>query len=190
MQIDIDVPNGESGHWKVEDFEISEDSAKFENMRASFQPGGRYVKPGKFKRLMRGGTVVMSNTPAEISDHRQFICIAKRGGNILINGLGIGVALKEILTSPDVESVTVIEKSEDVINLVANTYNDPRVTIIHADAFEWKPPKGVRYAAAWHDIWDYICGDNLKEMTKLHRKYGRRTDWQGSWCRELCRRQR
>jgi len=187
MKIDINIPNGNSGNWTVEDFEITEDDAKLYNIRASFHMGSRYVKPGKFKRLMRNGTAIMSNTPAEIEDHHEFIREAKKGGDILINGLGLGVALTEILKSDLVTSVTVIEKSSDVISLVAEYYNkDKRVNIINADAFEWKPPKGKRYNAVWHDIWDNICGDNLTEMTKLHRKYGRRTDWQGSWCRALC----
>ena len=72
------------------------------------------------------------------------------------------------------------------IKLIAPHYNDPRLEIIHADAFEWKPPKGVRYNCVWHDIWDYICTDNLPEMHKLHRKYGRRCDYQESWCRSVC----
>jgi hypothetical protein len=192
MKIDIEVPNGKSGDWRVEDFEISETDAKMQNVRAMFNPGNRRVAPGIFKRLMRSSTVVMSNTPAEIEDHLNFINTAKRiGGHILINGLGLGVALKEILHSDKVLSVTVIEKSEDVILLVGNTYlKDSRVSIINDDAFNWQPPRGERYDAVWHDIWDYICGDNLKEMTTLHRKYGRRTNWQGSWCKELCKRHR
>lgn len=189
MNIEIDVPNNTSGNWKVEDFEITKQGADFENMRASFH-GGRYVKEGTFKRLMRGGTVVMSNTPSEIRDHQYFIMTAKLGGNILINGLGLGVALKEILTSDKVQSVTIIEKSKDVIGLVSETYlKDSRVKIINDDAFDFKPHKGKNYDAVWHDIWDYICSDNLPEMTRLHRKYGRRSDWQGSWCKRECKRQ-
>ena len=65
---------------------------------------------------------------------------------------------------------------------------DCKLNIICADALEWKPPKGTRYNAVWHDIWDNICGDNLDDMKKLHRKYGRRTNWQGSWCRDQCER--
>jgi spermidine synthase len=96
-----------------------------------------------------------------------------------------------VLEKPEVERVTVIEKSEDVIVLVAPSFSkDNRVQIILADAFEYQPPKGVRYGAVWHDIWDTICGDNLPSMHRLHRKYGRRTEWQNSWCRELCERSR
>ena len=189
MNIEIEVPNGSSNGWTVSSFTVSEDDAKLHNMRASFR-GGRYIDEGEYKQLTRNGNIVMSNTPAEISDHRRFIHLAKRrGGDVLINGLGLGVALKEILTSAEVNSVTVVEISLDVINLVGPTYQtDGRFTIIHADAFEYKPMAGQRYTAVWHDIWDNICSDNLPEMTRLHRKYGKRADWQGSWCREECRR--
>jgi hypothetical protein len=85
-----------------------------------------------------------------------------------------------------VTHVTVIEKSPDVIKLVGPSFADPRVTIIEADAYTYQPPKGIRYNAVWHDIWDNICGDNTEGMGKLHRKYGRRTDWQDSWCKAEC----
>ena len=190
MKIDVTVPDGESGNWRVESFTITEDEAKFENMRSafSFTNRGRYVYPGDYKRLMRGGTIVMSNTAAEIDDHSKFINIAKRmGGHVLINGLGLGVCLKAILESDKVEKITVIEKSQDVINLVGNSFlPDKRVVIHHCDALEYKPPKNERYAAVWHDIWDYITPENLPDMHKLHRKYGRRCEWQGSWARWLC----
>jgi spermidine synthase len=134
---------------------------------------------------MRGRTVVMSNTPMEIRTNRAIIHNAT--GDVLINGLGIGMVLKAVLAKPDVRSVRVIEKHPEVIELVAPTYApDPRVEIIQADCFDYEPPKGMRFNAVWHDIWDYICGDNLPEMHKLHRRYGRRADWQWSWCRERC----
>ncbi len=189
MKIDIDVPDGEKGEWKVETFHVTEADSKLFNLRAAFQGGNRGMLPGTYKKLTRNGKIIMSNTAAEIRDHALFISVAKQGSHVLINGLGLGVALKAILDSPHVLSVTVIEKSEEVLALVAEHYQiDKRVTVIHADAFSFIPPKGQRYNAVWHDIWDDICSDNLAEMTKLHRKYGRRTDWQGSWCKELCRR--
>lgn len=182
----VTVPEGCRGEWRVERFEITEEQAKFENLRSMFKPGngGRSYKAGVYTRLMRGDTVVMSDTPAEMFDHSFFVHQAR--GDVLINGLGLGMVLQAVLDKPDITSVTVIEASEDVIALVAQHYTDPRVTIIHADAFAYQPPKGKRFGAVWHDIWDHICSENLKAMTKLHRKYGRRTDWQGSWCRELC----
>jgi len=149
--------------------------------------GGREVTPGTYKRLMRNEETIMSNTPAEIDDLLEFIyAVKKHGTNVLINGLGLGVALTAVLKNEKVQSVTVVELSQDVIDLVGPTYKDPRVEIIHADALKFTPPKNKRYSHVWHDIWDNICEDNLPDMHKLHRKYGRRCDWQGSWCRYDC----
>ncbi|MCP4649569.1 MAG: hypothetical protein GY853_05760 [PVC group bacterium] len=184
MSIVKDIPCAKSGNWKVEEFEVPENS--IENIRAMMKPGCRAVKPGKYKRLTRNGCVIMSNTPAEMADFNRFIW--KATGNVLINGLGLGCVIESVLKIKPITNVTVIEISQDVINLVAPYFTDPRVKIVHADAFKWEPPRGVRYNAVWHDIWDDICGGNLPEMTKLHRKYGRRTDWQDSWAKGLCKR--
>jgi hypothetical protein len=182
MKIDVDVPDGTSGNWKVETFEVKENEL---SQSISMWKYGRGVPGGIYKRLMRNGTCVMSNTPDEINDARYFINHAK--GSILINGLGLGVVVKALLLNPEVTDITVIEISQDVIDLVAPTYlSDSRLTIIHADAFDYKPPKNKMYDAVWHDIWDNICGDNVDEMKKLHRKYGRKTKHQESWCRWKC----
>ena len=182
-----EIPEGESGDWKVEIFEVSEREAKIFNIRMAFKPGmsHRLINPGTYKRLVCDGNVVMSNTPAEIYDNLEFIRIAT--GNILINGLGLGVCLSARVEKKEINSVIVIEISKDVIKLIAPVFEkDKRIKIINADAFEWKQPKGIKYDAVWHDIWNDICGDNLEDMKRLHRKYGRRCKWQGSWCRYLC----
>lgn len=188
LEIDImNIPNGKKGSWEITEFEITKKDVDFENMRMYFQPGmgGRFIKEGKFKRLTRNKIVIMSNTPAEMADYSYFI--RKAEGDILINGLGLGCVLSESLKKEEVNSATVIELSEDVIKLVGPFFKkDLRLTIIHANALEWIPPKGIKYDAVWHDIWDSICIDNLEDMKKLHRKYGKRCNWQGSWCRELC----
>lgn len=181
----VAIPEATRGDWRIEKFVVSDEQAKMEALRSMFS-GGRGVPAGSYTRLMRGGTVVMSDTPDEIRDH--YSIIGKARGHVLINGLGIGMVLAAVLKKPEVERVTVVELSADVIALVGHCYDDPRVQIVNCSAFDYAPPKGVRYGAVWHDIWDNICGDNLPEMTKLKRKYGRRTDWQGCWCEYECRR--
>lgn len=183
----VTIPVGESGPYSISRFTISKEEAALENLRMSFSGWGRrHVHEGEYTALRRGGVMVMSDTPAEMMDHYWFVQRAE--GSILINGLGIGMCLKAVLAKAEVTDVTVIEVSSDVIRLVAPHYNDPRLQIINADAYTWQPPKGKRYNAVWHDIWNDICSDNLPEMEKLHRKYGRRTDWQGSWCKAECKR--
>jgi hypothetical protein len=187
MMIQIDVPDGISGEWKVETFIVSKEDASFARKRAAFHGGRGSLPAGIYKKLTRHNYTVMSNTPDEINDFSYFVY--KATGNVLVNGLGLGVLLKALLNKPEITKVTIIEKSQDVINLVASTYlKDSRVTIICADAFKYKAPKDEKYDAVWHDIWDDICGDNIDEMKTLHRKYGRKTNYQESWCRAQCER--
>ena len=171
----VELPEMVNGNWRVERFTV--DRPDFHSMLH-----GRAVPVGEtFTRLKRGGTLVMSDTPAEMRDHYAPVLNAK--GACLINGLGIGMVLRAVLKKPEVTSVTVVEISREVLDMVSPHYADPRVTFVHADALQYKPPKGVRFQMVWHDIWDDICADNLPQMHALHRKYGRRTDWQGSWGR-------
>jgi len=188
MKIKSSVPEGQSGVWKVEKFEISKEDARSYNLRNQIQlfQGRPYrpVEPGIFTRLMRNGTVVMSDTPAETEDLDWFA--QNVIGNVLINGLGLGIAAEIALSKPLVSNVTVVEISEDVINLVGVPLSrkcpkDKSLVVILGDAFKWKPPKGVKYNTVWHDIWDNICSDNLVEMSKLRRKYCKRAQWQGFW---------
>lgn len=185
----VDVPEGEAGEWRVERFEVTEEQAKRFNLGLLFGGGGnRQVKPGNYTRLMYGKAYdpVMSDTPAERRDHIPLILEAK--GHVLINGLGLGMCVQACLNHPDVERVTVIEIAPDVISLVGPHYLErfgaDRLEIIEHDALTYMPPKGMRYGAVWHDIWPEICADNWPTMGTLHRKYGRRTDWQGSWVRD------
>ena len=95
MKVDVTIPDGEINNWSVETFIISKKDAEFENMRSVFSSGptARYV-PGTYKRLRRNGKTIMSNTTDEVNDHAHFIRMAE--GNVLINGLGLGVCLKAI----------------------------------------------------------------------------------------------
>ena len=178
----VSLPNMEKGRWKIETFTV--DRHDFSAMAK-----GRGVPLGQtYTRLMRGNTLVMSDTPAEMWDHWEAVRVAK--GSCLLNGLGIGMVLKNILLKSEVADVTVVDISQDVIDMVSPYYNDPRVNFVCCNAMEYQPPKGKRFDMVWHDIWDYICADNLPEMTKLKRKYGRRTSWQGCWAEPECRRGR
>lgn len=190
----VTVPEGKRGPWSVERFEVSEEESKFSALRAAMKGRG-YVSAGRYTKLLHARRgLIMSDTPDEMRDHRYAVHRAK--DHVLINGLGIGMVLGAILKKPEVTKVTVVEICSDLIALVGPHYaNDQRVEIINADAYTYQPPKGVRYAAVWHDIWDDIwddlCSANLPLMTKLKRKYGRRTDWQGCWSegevKRMCR---
>lgn len=181
MSFEVTVPDGASGDWKIETFTVSRDRAALFNLGSR---GRAAISPGTYKRLTISGSVMMSNTPFEYMTNRWIIARAK--GRVLINGLGLGAVLTAILKKPEVTEVWVVEKEQDVINLVWPAFaHDPRCKLIHADALDYRPPKGVRFDVVWHDIWISVCTDNLDDMKKLHRRYGRLCNEQASWGRDL-----
>lgn len=181
----VDVSEGRCGKWEIKHKEITQKEVKFETMRNALSGSNRgYTPSGIYTILYCGKEIVMSDIRDEIYDNYGIFHHAK--GRVLVNGLGLGVVLEGLLRLGQVEHITVIEKSADVLTLTAEHYQKKggsKLTIIHADAFTWQPAKGIRYGAVWHDIWPTLCADHLPDMHKLHRKYGRRCDWQGSWCR-------
>lgn len=186
MQIHVNTPDGKCGSWKIETFKVSIEDAYITAARAVMNKArDLFVPAGEYKRLRCGREIVMSNTPMEIRSNIEFI--EKATGNVLINGLGIGMVLQEILKKPEVTKVTVIEKAKEVIQLTAPTFeHDSRVTIINADALTYEPPAKEYFDVVWHDIWTYISASNLPDMRKLERKYKSRCNWQASWMRDKC----
>jgi spermidine synthase len=99
-----------------------------------------------------------------------------------------------LLKMKEVKSVTVIEKSQDVIFLIGLPLHHPKLEIICEDAFTWQPVYlgkiRERFDCIWHDIWPKISPSNLAGMTLLKRRYRRYLKpggWQGCWCEAKCR---
>jgi len=188
----VNIPEGELDGIRVERFTVSD----FSSGMSFIKNPGRGVPAGEYTRLIEGKHHIwMSDTPAEWWDHWPIIdrLRAPTSKRVLINGLGLGMVIQAALDHEHVEHVDVVESDKRVISLVGPYYTiDERVTIHHADAFEQSKtwPKDTRWNLAWHDIWADLCEDNLQEMFKLHRSYGRRVDWQGSWGKEDLIRQR
>lgn len=180
----VNIPEGESGGWRVKRFTVSKDDALLSAMSLR----ERMVKPGTYTGLYTpNGEVMMSDTPAEMRDHHQAFYAAT--GVCLVNGLGLGMIAAAMASKSHVEKVFVVEKSPDVIKLVA-PHMPPKVEVIEADAFTYEPPKGLRFCCVWHDIWLTISLDDQPERTRLMRKYGRKTNWQGCWGQEVLEREK
>jgi hypothetical protein len=181
-----DMPEGQQGDWIIERFTVSESAARLDAIRS----GARSVRAGTYTRLLCGRETVMSDTHAERRDHMGVVMDAH--GDVLVTGLGLGLVAVALLRKPEVRAITVIERSADVIALVAPTlrarYPEERLEIVQADAYAWKLPAGRRWTCAWHDIWTNLCGDNTQGMGKLRRHYARRIDeWQRCWAEAECK---
>lgn len=179
----VTIPEGKSGEWEVNKVTVSEDVGLYNLRLMRDGHPQRIVPPGEYTRLVKGNTLIMSDTPAEAHEH--FSAWSRARGRVLINGLGLGFFLAALLRKPEVSQITVIEKSQDVINLVGSYFTNHKVEIVNADAFTWQPPAGARYGFVWHDIWNEIFEDNKEEMAHLRKKYGRRCGGnQACWSQE------
>lgn len=185
------IPEGESGNVRVEHMEIDKRASEFTHIRAMVNPGrDEYIPQGVYVRLYVGHETMMTDTPMEKHSNRDVVLIAS--GRVLIAGLGVGMILHPIADKERVEHITVIEKNPDVIKLVAPSL-PKKVTVVEGDIFEWTPPKGTKFDTIYFDIWPHITLDNLPQMAKLHRRFGRfkaEGGWMESWKRDHLLRQK
>lgn len=151
-----------NGDFEIRHFEVSD-----KDVRAMIDG----ILPGKYVKLTHKGAVVMSNTYMEERTNHYFC--SRAHGDILIGGLGIGMIILAIQDKPYVNSITVLEKNQEVIDMIVPQlgFND-KVKIVNADVFTWKPLRGQKYDCIYMDIWNYINEDVYKnEMVPLKRKY-------------------
>lgn len=192
------LPQGESGDWKVRHIQVDETASVLTLIRSTKHPGA-FVSPGSYAQLVRGRTIVMSDTDNERRTNTEVVVQAR--GRVLIAGLGLGMILVPILRKEAVASVTVIEASPDVVDLVKPSLDawmaragiQKEFLVVNADAREWKPPSGSTFDTIYFDIWDDICTDNLREIGQLKRRFSRRLNpggWMGAWVEEDLRRHR
>jgi len=177
----VSIPEGVKGKYKIERKHIK--PSPIDVIR--ILNDGRYVPEGKYTFLYRDNILVMSDTPDEKMDH--YAAVKNANGNCLIAGLGIGMVLNAIAKKENVNQIDVVEISQDVIDLVAPHYKSiygDKINFICSSIFDYVPEKGKYYQMAWFDIWDYLCTDNLEEMSILHKKFSKKAKWKGSWGRE------
>jgi hypothetical protein len=201
----VDVlPEGQSGDFAVEHYEITREQASLEHlMSATRRQWGetRDLAPGTYCRLRDlrprvWDPTVMADTPMERRTNLPIVQAAR--GRVLVAGLGLGMVLVPILAKPEVEHVTVVERSPDVIGLAGPALRraigrraENRLRIECADIFTWQPPRGARWDVIYFDIWPSIDGGNYEGMKRLHRKFQHRREPGGfleSWRRADCRR--
>ena len=129
------------------------------------------------------GFQIMDNSEREYNEHKAFWKNAK--GDVLITGLGIGFSHCNLVNNPNITSVTIIEKYQDVIDLVwDHCSKDDRFNLIHADANTWEI-EGY-WDCIWIDHWvlnisEDTIDDFIKSMTT---KYSPHCSWLGFWLKE------
>lgn len=157
------VPANSMGRWAVHKVHIRDYIFR--------ERAGRIVaiKPGFHTQLMcwtkeeiqkaldscggyAGGECVMEDSEQELKTHLNFMMRAS--GRVLITGLGLGCVVRGALLNPQVDHVTVVEREQDVIDLVAPFMpHKDRLTIVHDDARHFASHCKAHFECAWHDVW-------------------------------------
>lgn len=179
----------EGKEFKIVRRELTEEDIKYFQLRDIINRRRESIgqEPGTIVQLLdKDGEIIMTDTEMERRTNSYFLWQAN--GNVLIGGLGLGMILLAAQAKEEVNSITVIEIHQEIIDLVAPQLPlNGKVNVICGDVFKWYPPKGVRYDIIYFDIWDAMCEDNYEEMKKLHRRFARRLRrenpncWMSSW---------
>lgn len=193
MNIPINIPDGMKGKWEIKTFTLTDHQADMHNLSES-RGLERYIVAGvPYKSLLRydipepgyAGTIVMTNTPAEVIDILPFV--EKASGDILIFGLGMGMVVQALLEKEDIKTITIVEIDHELIELVGFHYSSQssKIKVIQGDAFEYYDKN--RYNAIWFDIWDTIDEENLQEMKRLKKRWSKNSPIRLCWSKKECR---
>ncbi len=183
------IPEGSVGLWSVNRMHLDVIQAGIATLQYK-----RKFEPGEITALHRvtmatmhhHGECVMDDSISELQKHLNF-CLRARD-NVLVTGLGLGCVLRGLLAVDQVREVTVVEKEQDVIDLVWPSFcvaNNSRLQLVHADALEWTEQTDRQYDFAWHDIWSnpdegmpHLAVLHAKIMKNLRRACGRQGAWE------------
>lgn len=132
----------------------------------------RGIAPGKYVCLTHRGEVIMSDTDMEKRTNAEFVHRAH--GKVLIGGLGIGLILLPAQQKSEVEKIVVLEKNQEVIDLVKDQLPlNEKVEIIKADVCDYVPTE--KFNTIYLDIWDFIntnvYEESMKPLLARYRKY-------------------
>lgn len=184
----VSVPARKKGVAQVSRYKLTAKRANEINWQIVLHAEDRaWAYPGTYTGLSIEKLMVMSDEAKEIQDHLPFI--AKARGRVLLTGLGIGMCLQALLRKPEVEHVTVVELSADVLALVGPHYLEmfgcDRLSLVNANAYTWKPPAGTRFDYAWHDVWPLATGafwpDHLRLVAHYDPFVWLQMTWRGPW---------
>jgi len=95
----------------------------------------------------------MSDMPMEQHSNLEFI--QKAHGNVLIAGLGIGLIIIAIQNNPEIKSITIVEKYQEIIDLVFPFLPIKKeCKVVCEDIFNYIPEK--KFNTIYFDIWNDI----------------------------------
>lgn len=139
--------------------------------------------------LWQDNEVWMLDAPSEMNTIEPYAKKAK--GKVLTFGLGIGFYVYMALLNDDVESVTIVERSPEVIQLFNTVLKsqfpqNKEIVIIQGDAFDYFNEDTLnRYDSVFVDIWQ-SNKDGLEMIERLLEQYNPPFDHVDFWIESSC----
>ncbi len=129
-----------------------------------------FINPYKTVQLTQsGGGLWMSDTPMEYETNENAIAVAE--GDVLECGLGIGLFTYFVSKKPNVRSITIVEKEQDVIDLVYDSIKNKKTRIITQDAIEYLKTTDHNFDTIHVDLWsDIVHYREMEPIMKIAKK--------------------
>jgi len=128
----------------------------------------------------------MSDSNMEIVSNQRFA--RKARGHVFVAGLGLGLVVQMLMQNYNIESITVMEVNQDVIDVVKPTLH-PDVVVLKGDV--WEPSEVLeaqrQFDSLYFDVWSASGGDNhdeFKELRALYRPYRAKGSYATYWGEE------
>jgi len=154
LRYKVNIPNGVSGNYKVVNGRFDGDHTVL------------------YQYINGAWMNIMEDTEEEAAQASAFLSAAT--GDVLLAGLGLGMVLQPLIDNRNVTSITIIEKYQEVIDLVSpHIVSSKTINVINDDIYTWNPDKN--YDVAWFDSYIYPqdgdepLGDYLSAMTTKYR---------------------
>lgn len=157
----VRIPTGKRGSYAIEHFtHPAGEKLDTSNLRTSIIGGQKnepvvYDNPTTWHRLKYHGGVWMTDLPIEQQQHRN--ALRDMAGDVLVGGLGIGLAANWLASRPEAKSVTVVEISKEVIALVGPYLIDQgkKIKVVNANLLKWLKNRSAKTVFDWafYDIW-------------------------------------
>ena len=157
----LNIPEGQAGEFAIVHKKVPAGKpVPTSNIRVAFHRGQTrkqvvFDKPTKWHLLTENGGVWMSDYPIEqiqIDEELKGF-----SGRVLVGGLGLGYAATALTMKPRVKEIVVVEKSPEVVQLVAPYISHRKVSVVNMDLFEYltaAQEKGrAQFDFGFYDIW-------------------------------------
>jgi hypothetical protein len=134
---------------------------------------------------------VMSSNLFERLTNQNFINAAK--GDVIVFGLGLGLILFPLLEDDEITSITVIDKSVDIIDnlgpIIKNYDVNNKLTIINGDVFTYyQQLNETKFDVMYFDYWNFVDSTIYNDMEILKELYKNNIKETGQimyWCEDL-----